>query len=69
MSDIPDPSALERESLSASLRHEEIALRAYRLYVSRGYLDGFDVQDWLQAEQEVLGQLDGEAQVSRTAIA
>ena len=31
--------------------------RAYQLYEARGCLDGFDLQDWLQAEREVLEQL------------
>lgn len=33
---------------------ERIASRAYELYEQRGRLDGFDTQDWLQAEQDVL---------------
>jgi hypothetical protein len=34
--------------------HHEIAARAYQLYVERGRLDGYDVDDWLQAEYELL---------------
>lgn len=34
---------------------DEIALRAYELYEARGYVDGFDVDDWLQAEQDITG--------------
>jgi Protein of unknown function (DUF2934) len=30
--------------------------RAYQLYEARGCLDGFDLQDWLQAERE--GQVE-----------
>ena len=30
----------------------EIARRAYDLYLARGRKDGHDVQDWLQAERE-----------------
>ena len=30
-----------------------IAGRAYWLYEARGRRDGFDVQDWLQAEREI----------------
>jgi hypothetical protein len=33
---------------------EEIARRAYELYEARGYVDGFDVEDWLQAEQDIV---------------
>jgi hypothetical protein len=32
-----------------------IRWRAYQLYEHRGRIHGFDVQDWLNAEQEILG--------------
>ena len=32
---------------------DEIALRAYDLFILRGGSHGFDVQDWLQAEKEL----------------
>lgn len=38
-----------------SLTHDEIALRAYEIYNSRGQIDGADVDDWLQAERELAG--------------
>lgn len=34
---------------------DEIARRAYELYEARGYVDGFDIEDWLQAEQDIVG--------------
>jgi len=33
--------------------HEEIALRAYELYVERGCVSGRELDDWLQAESEL----------------
>jgi hypothetical protein len=33
---------------------QDIARRAYGRYCERGRMDGFDVEDWLGAEQEVL---------------
>ena len=33
---------------------EQIQLRAYELYAARGHKDGHDVEDWLEAESEVL---------------
>ncbi len=33
--------------------HEQIAVRAYTLFVERGRTDGHDIDDWLQAEREV----------------
>ena len=32
---------------------EEINERAYEAYVQRGRIDGFDLEDWLQAEKEL----------------
>lgn len=32
---------------------EEISARAYEAYVQRGRTDGFDLEDWLQAEKEL----------------
>ena len=34
--------------------HAEIAMLAHRYYEERGWQDGFHVQDWLRAEQELL---------------
>jgi len=47
----------ETESSDTALLRRHIAQRAYQLYEERGGRDGFDVQDWLQAEREVLEQL------------
>ena len=30
-----------------------VARRAYEIYESRGRIDGYDVEDWLQAEREL----------------
>jgi hypothetical protein len=34
-----------------------IAQRAYELYSERGYRDGSALADWLEAEREILGQI------------
>jgi hypothetical protein len=34
--------------------HQEIAARAYQFYIERGRQDGYEVDDWLQAEYELL---------------
>ena len=34
---------------------ELVRTRAYELYEQRGRQDGFDVEDWLTAEQQVQG--------------
>jgi hypothetical protein len=33
---------------------EEIAARAYQIYLERGRTDGHDVDDWMQAEYELM---------------
>ena len=34
--------------------HGEIAARAYELYVQRGRVEGYEEDDWLQAEYELM---------------
>lgn len=34
---------------------EQIRYRAYQLYEQRGNADGYELEDWLQAEAEILG--------------
>jgi hypothetical protein len=36
------------------LTREEIELRAHQIYIERGGVDGHDVEDWLQAERELV---------------
>jgi hypothetical protein len=40
-------------SPSAEPTHDEIAARAYELYLARGSLDGYSEEDWLLAEAEL----------------
>jgi len=52
------PVAL-REKKGADLPLEErVRRRAYELYVQRGGVGASDVDDWLQAEEEVLADQD-----------
>jgi DUF2934 family protein len=37
-----------------NLKPEQIAARAYQLYLERGRTDGHDFDDWLQAEYELM---------------
>jgi hypothetical protein len=41
------------DALDADLRHRLISERAYARYCERGYADGYDLDDWLEAEAEV----------------
>lgn len=35
-------------------QQEQVRRRAYELYEQRGRADGFDVEDWIGAEAEIL---------------
>ena len=41
------------DAIDPDLRHRMISEAAYYMYQQRGYVDGFDVDDWLQAETQV----------------
>lgn len=43
------------EAGSANGVHVRVAELAYYLYEQRGREDGHDVEDWIQAEQSILG--------------
>jgi len=36
--------------------HERIAIRAYELYAQRGWREGGALEDWLDAEREILSR-------------
>jgi hypothetical protein len=48
---------------------EDIAVRAYHLYLGRGASHGHDLDDWLQAEREVLEGLKKNKASLRVALA
>lgn len=41
-------------------RHSEIAFRAYEIFLGRGATHGHDLDDWLQAELELIAKATGE---------
>ena len=47
----------------------DIELRAYQLYLGRGACHGHDVDDWLQAERQVLAALKNDKTTLRVALA
>jgi len=51
----PDQPFVEgiEDQLDADLRYRMVSETAYRLHAERGYADGYDVDDWLQAEAAV----------------
>jgi hypothetical protein len=50
----PDEASSEAPSPAAEIPREQIAERAYEIYLARGGSDGQDWEDWLIAEREVL---------------
>jgi hypothetical protein len=50
------PQSANSELGSLELTEEVIRQHAYRLYAERGGEHGHDVEDWLQAEAEVMGK-------------
>jgi Protein of unknown function (DUF2934). len=46
--------------IGSELRHRLISEAAYQLYAERGYVDGLELDDWLQAEAEVDRRLGGQ---------
>jgi len=50
----PDPNPALPAASQAP--HEVIAVRAYEFFVQRGCTHGNDLQDWFQAERELLAQ-------------
>ena len=50
----PETGVEEREVLLRSTHEEEIRNRAYQIYLQRGGQLGYELEDWLQAERELL---------------
>ena len=51
---MPAPARAKETPLEALPLEERIRRRAYQLYVERGNQSGSELDDWLQAEEEVL---------------
>ena len=57
----PQVPPASQHATAASLRfsnedlHERIAARAHELYAQRGWREGGALEDWLDAEREILG--------------
>lgn len=49
----PEPTGTDTESIPSN---EEIAKRAYDIYLRRGSRNGYDFDDWLEAERELRGR-------------
>ena len=50
------PSAQSKPAAKKILRKptaREIERKAYELYANRGFVDGYDLQDWYEAERQL----------------
>jgi hypothetical protein len=59
---MPAPAKAKEAPIEALPLEEQIQRRAYELYVERGNQSGSEIDDWLQAEQEVLQTLESHQQ-------
>ncbi len=52
-----NPSPVSTMSANSSIDVEaKIRQRAYELYAERGYIPGFEEEDWLKAEREIVNR-------------
>jgi len=47
---------LKQQEMMARMVERKVRSRAQQLYENRGHADGHELQDWFQAESEVLGK-------------
>lgn len=62
-------SQTQPQTASGASTREEIELRAYQIYVERGGAHGQDVDDWLQAERELLEKYEKAGLKAKAAAA
>jgi Protein of unknown function (DUF2934) len=53
-----DAESKSKSKSNGEDRDSEIALRAYYRAEARGYEPGYEIQDWLDAEAEVMAETD-----------
>ena len=62
---MPAPARAKKLPIEMLPREERIRRRAYELYLRRGNQPGSEMDDWLQAEAEILSTLARKAQFER----
>jgi Protein of unknown function (DUF2934) len=55
------------QTVSGVPTSEEIELRAYQIYIERGGAHGQDVEDWVQAESELVEKYGEPVQTAKAA--
>jgi hypothetical protein len=61
------PSESQPQTALEAPTREEIELRAYQIYVERDGAHGQDVEDWLQAERELVEKYGKPVQKAKAA--
>lgn len=51
------PTAKKTQAAKNAPTHEEIALRAYEIYLERGEAPGDALEDWTRAERELMEKI------------
>ena len=51
------PTPKPAQPVKAAPSHDEIAQRAYEIYETRGRVSGRELEDWVQAEHELVERL------------
>ena len=51
-----NPEPAESPAPDVQISQDEIAKRAFEKFAARGYVHGFDQQDWLDAEEELTAE-------------
>jgi hypothetical protein len=54
---MPTPARAKKPPIEMLTREERIRRRAYEFYLRRGNQPGSEIDDWLQAEREILSVL------------
>jgi Protein of unknown function (DUF2934) len=56
------------ETVPGAPIREEIELRAYQIYIERGGGDGYEVEDWIQAERELVEKYGKPVRKAKAAV-
>ena len=60
------PTVKNAKNAKAQPTQEEIALRAYHIFLERGSTPGDELEDWLRAERELTEQLSQPGRKSKS---
>lgn len=66
--DVSAPKQVSKASNNHHPSHDRIAIRAYEIYIMRGAYHGRDLDDWLQAERELIAKNHTSARPQAAAV-